>query len=58
MPVSDVEKTLIDLVYFRETPDADVLSRIKEECDMRKVGLYLSNCAPAERTKVRELLSR
>jgi len=41
VPVSDVEKTLIDLAYFGETPDEDVLAEIRKRCDLEKLRKYL-----------------
>jgi len=41
MPVSDVEKTLIDLVYYRELPGADVLRKLAKEADESKLRDYL-----------------
>ena len=41
VPVSDVEKTLVDLAYFGEVPDEDVLAEIGKRCDVEKLRGYL-----------------
>lgn len=41
VPVSDVEKTLIDLVYFGETPADDVLGNIAEKVNRATLREYL-----------------
>ena len=41
VPVSDVEKTLIDFVYFKEPLDEAVLDAIKEKISIKKLGRYL-----------------
>ncbi|MEM5811916.1 MAG: hypothetical protein QXG91_04235 [Candidatus Aenigmatarchaeota archaeon] len=41
IPVSDVEKTLIDLVYFKELPPKYVLTKMSKELNKRKLKEYL-----------------
>ena len=41
IPVSDVEKTLIDFVYFKESLDKKVLKEIKRKVDKKKINKYL-----------------
>ena len=41
LPVSDVEKTLIDLVYFGESPGQDVIKRLAEASDPETLEGYL-----------------
>jgi predicted transcriptional regulator of viral defense system len=41
VPVSDVEKTLIDLVYYGVPPDEGVMAEIKKRVDLRKLNGYL-----------------
>ena len=41
LPYSDVEKTLIDTVYFNEKLNKEILDNIKEKIDMKKLELYL-----------------
>lgn len=42
VPVSDLEKTLIDLVYFREPPGPDVVRALAERADPRVLRRHLS----------------
>jgi len=41
IPVSDVEKTLIDFVYFKEPLDKEVLNAIKKRIRIEKIKGYL-----------------
>jgi len=41
IPVSDMEKTLIDFVYFKHHLRADVLSDMKKKVEMKKLKEYL-----------------
>ena len=41
VPVSDIEKTAIDLVYFGESPGEDVLRGIVRKADREVMGRYL-----------------
>lgn len=41
IPVSDIEKTLIDFVYFKENLDNDVLDEIKKKANIEKIRKYL-----------------
>lgn len=40
-PYSDIEKTLIDLLYFKQPVDNEVLERILEKIDKNKLNEYL-----------------
>lgn len=42
VPVSDLEKTLIDLVYYEESPGADVLGEVGKRADRRVMANYLA----------------
>ena len=56
VPVSDVEKTLIDLVYFREPPDREVLTEVRKRADPAKLRRYLSAYPPRFGRRVLALL--
>ena len=43
IPVSDLEKTLIDLFYFKEVPSEDLLREIKRKIDRKKLMNYLKH---------------
>jgi len=50
--VSDVEKTLIDFVYYREALQPQVLEEIKKRIDRNKLSGYLQRCPLKLRKKV------
>lgn len=56
IPVSDVEKTLIDLIYFRQPLGAEVIVEIKKQIDRKKLGEYLKRCPARVKKKVREAI--
>jgi predicted transcriptional regulator of viral defense system len=56
VPVADVEKTLLDLVYFNEIPAEDVLKEIKKRVKKEKLERYLKNFPPKFRKRVYSLL--
>lgn len=41
LPVSDIEKTFIDMVYFKESLNKDLLKTFKKKIDMKKLKNYL-----------------
>lgn len=41
VPVSNLEKTLIDFIYFREPLEREVLSALKRKIDRKKLENYL-----------------
>ncbi|HIH19137.1 TPA: hypothetical protein HA225_04105 [Candidatus Micrarchaeota archaeon] len=57
LPVSDVEKTLIDFFHFRERLPQDALVEIKMRMDGKKLGEYLKRCPKRMRVKVRNALA-
>jgi len=57
IPISDIEKTLIDLVYFNEIPDKKVLKEIKKKVNKGKLKAYLENYPFKFREKVYKLIS-
>ena len=52
LPVSDLEKTLIDLVYFNEVPGAGVMRKVSKGVDERKLRSYLRNYPKAVRSRI------
>ena len=57
-PYSDIEKTFIDMVYFRQPLDAEVISNFKEKIDRKKLAEYLKKYPERFRKKVISLLSQ
>ena len=41
LPYSDIEKTLIDMVYFKEKLDKEVIKNIVKRLDIKKLNSYL-----------------
>ena len=41
VPVSDLEKTFIDMVYFNEIPDKKILKEIKRKINGKKLMEYM-----------------
>ena len=58
IPVSDVEKTLIDFVYFREPLLPDTLAEIKKRINMDVLRNYLKRCPERVRKKVVALIKQ
>ncbi len=42
IPISDKEKTLIDLIYFNEIPEKKILKEIRKKINEKKMRKYLS----------------
>ncbi len=42
LPYSDIEKTFIDMVYFKEHMDDEVIDNFKEKINMKKLRDYLN----------------
>jgi predicted transcriptional regulator of viral defense system len=56
IPVSDNEKTLIDLVYFNDLPGRDVLRRVVRSANKVRLDEYLKGYPERFRERVRKLL--
>ena len=52
VPVSDLEKTLIDLVYFNEIPDKKILREMRKRINAKKFGKYLQKYPEKIRKKI------
>ncbi len=57
LPCSDVEKTFIDIVYFKENVDDSVLRAIKSRLDRTKLNRHLSKYPPSLRKRVEKLIA-
>jgi len=55
LPYSDVEKTLIDIVQFREKIGAETIKTIKKRIDLKKLAQYLKHY-PNRTRKITERL--
>lgn len=56
-PVSDIEKTLIDMVYFNQYMDNETLEEFKKRIDKKKLKSYLKRYPKKIVSKVNKLLS-
>ena len=57
LPYADIEKTLIDLVYFRENINRDVMKAILEKCDRQKLEEYLKKYPDRIQREIKKKLS-
>lgn len=55
-PVSDIEKTFIDMLYFRQNLSEEALKNIKEKIDKKKLRQYLKKYPKMFRDKVEGVL--
>ncbi|TRZ83497.1 hypothetical protein D4R86_00690 [bacterium] len=56
LPVSDIEKTLIDLIYFRESISKEALKEIKKKIDRVKLNSYLNSYPKDTKKTVKEMI--
>ncbi len=56
LPYSDIEKTFIDLIYFKQSLDKEVIKNIKKKIDTKKLNLYLKKYPKRFRKKVERYL--
>lgn len=56
IPVSDVEKTLIDFVYFRQQPGTEAAAELKKRTDRKKLDGYLKRCPKWVQLRVRKII--
>lgn len=52
LPYSDIEKTFIDMIYFRQSLDKDLLKNFKEKINKKKLKKYLKKYPKKIKTKV------
>lgn len=57
VPVSDLEKTLIDFIYFREPLEKEVLNALKRKIDRKKLESYLKIYPKKFRERVNRTLN-
>jgi len=57
IPVSDIEKTLIDLVYYKENISKDVIIEIKKKIDLNKLNTYLQKYPKSFQKKIIDLIN-
>jgi len=55
-PVSNIEKTFIDMIYFKQNIDEEVLKNIKEKIDKSVLKEYLKKYPERFRKRVESVL--
>ena len=56
LPYTDVEKTLIDLVYFHQPISKVTLKTMKKKIDLKKLAIYIKNYPRTFQKKLNNLL--
>ena len=56
LPYSDLEKTFIDMIYFKENMNKEVLENFKEKINKKKIEKYLKKYPLKIRKKAQSLL--
>ncbi len=56
IPVSDLEKTFIDLIYFKQKIDKDLLKNFQKKLNRTKLNNYLNRYPKNTRFKIKNLL--
>jgi len=56
VPISDIEKTFIDMVYFRQRIDRDLIKNFKNKINKKKLNSYLQKYSKIIKKQVLNLL--
>lgn len=56
IPYSDIEKSFIDMIYFKEKLSEETVKEIKQKIDKKKLNAYLKNYPEKIRKKADKLL--
>jgi predicted transcriptional regulator of viral defense system len=56
LPYSDIEKTFIDMLHFKQPLDLETIQEFKEKIDKKKLKTYLKAYPPMIKTRVKNLL--
>lgn len=57
IPISDIEKTLIDLVYYKQNISKEVVDEVKDKIDFKKLEEYLLKYPAFIKNKLYNLLN-
>jgi len=57
LPYSDIEKTFIDMIYFKEKLSHEAITNIKKKIDRKRLGSYLKHYPKAVQKRVMKGLS-
>jgi predicted transcriptional regulator of viral defense system len=58
VPVSDIEKTFIDMIYFRYNVDDYVYERLIDKCNKKRLDGYLKHYSKRFRKTASKLVSK
>ena len=58
VPVSDIEKTFLDLVYFNQPLDDEIIKTVKRKSNDKKMREYLRHYDEETRKKAQKILKR
>jgi len=58
LPYSDIEKTFIDMIYFRQYLDKETIAEFKKKIDIKKLNLYLKKYPKKFQLKVTAKLNK
>ena len=58
IPYSDIEKTFIDMIYFKQPLDEETIEEFREKIVKKKLKEYLSRYSLKFRRRVEKVLSR
>jgi predicted transcriptional regulator of viral defense system len=56
VPVSDIEKTLVDFVYFNINLSDEETKRVMRECNVEKLARYAKKCNRGIRTRIENMI--
>jgi len=58
IPISDIEKTIIDMIYFNERIEESIYSEIKEHINIQKLNNYLTHYPSIIRSRIETILNK
>jgi predicted transcriptional regulator of viral defense system len=58
VPVSDIEKTLIDLIYYKEPVSPETIKEINKRINKKKLKEYLKKTPEKTRKKINQVLKK
>ncbi len=53
LPISNIEKTILDLIYFNRVPDKEVWSRLLKRADRKRLDSYIKKYPQRTQVKMR-----
>src|SRR3989344_2264147 len=58
LPVSDIEKTLLDLIYFQQPLAKEIIQKFRENINIKKLKKYLSCYDPRTKDKIKMMFKQ